>query len=91
MDCKIKIRYVTTTHSTHADDCTFKPYNEFSTEGPNIWWSSVNGCKILITQNGRNEIDETNIQFEPNSLTGIVTQKWEIAKAFNDFIAEVYR
>ena len=91
MDCKIKIKYVATTHSTYTDECVFKPYDEFSNQGPIKWWSSVNNCKIFITQNGRNEIKEEDIQFEPNIGTGIVTQKWEIAKSFNDFIAELYR
>lgn len=91
MDCKIKIKYVTATHATSTDECFFKPYNDFSNQGPNKWWASVNNCKIFITQNGRNEINEQDIQFEPNTATGIITQKWEIAKSFNDFIAELYR
>ncbi|NOS92036.1 MAG: hypothetical protein HOP30_08945 [Cyclobacteriaceae bacterium] len=91
MDFKVKIRYAVEPHSVCTDECQFSPYNEFSDSGQNIWWSSVNGIKIFIKQKGyRTEIREENIEYEPKIGGRFLTQKHEIVKAFNDYLATVY-
>lgn len=91
MDFKMKIKYVTGSHSYTFDECHFTPYNDFSDKGPNIWWSSVNETKVFIRQASyRTEISEADIEFEPKIGRGIMTQKHEIVKAFNDYLSKIY-
>lgn len=86
----MKIKYVTGSHSYTSDECQFSPYNDFSDQGPNIRWSTVNQTTIFIRQKSyRSEIEVADIEFQPLGQ-GIMTQKHEIVKAFNDYIALQY-